>query len=79
MLKYYRERQDTLHATAGRRIYNYGSAALLLIVGVWVFTVHASPLIFWISVVASYGLDTFLIRRWIREDALRAYRADHPA
>ncbi|WP_426978248.1 hypothetical protein ACQCSU_03210 [Pseudarthrobacter sp. O4] len=75
MLNYFRERQEALGATPGRRIYNYASGAVILVVMALVFAVLAPAWIFWIAFAVSCVLDVFLTRKWIREDALRAYRA----
>lgn len=77
MLTYFRERQEALGATPGRRIYNYASGAVILVVMVLVFAGIAPLWIFWIAFPASLVLDFILTRQWIREDALRAYRTDH--
>lgn len=77
MLNYIRERQEALDATSGRRIYNYASGAVIIAVIAIVFTGLASIWLSWATFVASCLLDFFLTRRWIREDALRAYRTDH--
>ncbi|MGY4544273.1 quinol-cytochrome oxidoreductase complex cytochrome b subunit [Arthrobacter sp. UYNi723] len=77
MLNYIRERQDALGATPGRRIYNYASGALVLAVMALVFAGYAPIWSSWTTLAASCVLDFFLIRKWIRDDALKAYRADH--
>lgn len=77
MLNYFRERQDALDATSGRRVYNYASGALVLGVMALVFAGLAPIWASWATLVASCALDVFLTRKWIREDALRAFRADH--
>lgn len=75
MLIYFRERQDALGATPGRRIYNYASGAVILVFMAVVIAGLAPLWIFWIAFPVSLVLDVFLTRRWIREDALRAHRA----
>jgi hypothetical protein len=77
MLNYIRERQEALGATPGRRIYNYASGALVLAVMALVIAGLAPIWISWATLVASCVLDVFLTRKWIREDALRGYRANH--
>lgn len=77
MLNYIRERQEALGATSGRRIYNYASGAVILAVMALVFAGLAPTWIAWSAFVVSVVLDVFLTRTWIREDALKAYRADH--
>jgi membrane protein implicated in regulation of membrane protease activity len=77
MLNYIRERQEALGATPGRRIYNYASGAVILAVMALVFAGLARTWIFWMAFVVSVVLDAFLTRKWIQEDALSDYRADH--
>jgi membrane protein implicated in regulation of membrane protease activity len=77
MLNYIRERQEALGATPGRRIYNYASGAVILAVMALVFANLAPLWIFWIAFPVSIVLDVFLTRKWIRDDALRGYRANH--
>lgn len=77
MLNYFRERQEALDATPGRRIYNYASGALVIAVMALVIAGLAPIEVSWATLVASCVLDFFLSRIWIREDALGAYRADH--
>lgn len=77
MLTYFRERQESLAASPVRRIYNYASGAVVLIVMAVVFVGSAPLWFFWIIFPLSLILDIFLTRKWIREDALRAYRVDH--
>ena len=71
MLEYLRERSEARRATPGRRIYNYGSAAMLVAVGIWVFTTAAPGWIFLAAVAAVAAYDVFLTGKWVREDALR--------
>lgn len=75
MLNYFRERQEALNATPGRRIYNYASGAVVLVVMALVFAGLASIWIAWATFAGSLVLDAFLARKWIKEDALRDYRA----
>ena len=75
MLTYIRERQEALGATRGRRIYNYASGAVILVLMALVFAGLAPQGIFWIVFPVSLVLDGFLTRKWIREDVLRAHRA----
>ncbi|BCW68925.1 hypothetical protein NicSoilB4_36880 (plasmid) [Arthrobacter sp. NicSoilB4] len=75
MRTYFRERQEALGATRGRRIYNYASGAVVLVLMALVFAGLAPQGIFWIVFPASLLLDVYLTRKWIREDALRAHRA----
>lgn len=75
MLTYIRERQEALGATPGRRVYNYASGAMILVLMGLVFAGLAPQSIFWIVFPASVALDLVLTRGWIREDALRAHRA----
>ena len=75
MLTYVRERQEALEASSGRRIYNYASGAVILVLMALVFAGLAPQGIFWIIFPVSLVLDVFLTRKWIREDALRAHQA----
>lgn len=77
MLNYIRERQEALGAAPGRRIYNYASGAVILATIALVLSGLAPIWIFWATFAASCVLDVFLTRTWIRNDALRAYRAEH--
>ena len=77
MLNYFRERQDALEATSRRRIYNYASGALVLAVMALVSAGLAPLWVSWATLLASCSLDVFLTRKWIRDDALRAFRANH--
>lgn len=77
MLTYFRERQEALDATPGRRIYNYASGALVLAAMALVIAGLAPIWVSWATLVASCVLGFFLSRNWIREDALRAHLADH--
>ena len=78
MLNYFRERQEALNATSGRRFYNYASGAVVLVVMALVFVGLVSIWISWATFAGSLVLDAFLTRKWIREDALRDYRARQP-
>ena len=78
MLNYFRETQEARIATPGRRIYNYASGAVILLVMALVFANLAPLWIFWIAFPVSLIMDIFLTRKWIREDALRDYRARQP-
>lgn len=75
MLDYFRERQEALDATSGRRIYNYASGAVVLGVMALVFAGVAPVWVSWATLIASCILDVLLTRKWIREDALRSYRS----
>ncbi len=75
MLKHFREAQEARIATSGRRIYNYASGAVVLVVMALVFANLAPLWIFWIAFPVSLVLDVILTRKWIREDALRDDRA----
>lgn len=75
MLHYFRETQQARKATRARRIYNYASAAVLLAVAAWTFVVLAPAWIFWAVFAASFVLDAFLARKWVRDDALIDYWA----
>ncbi|MBT2536256.1 hypothetical protein [Arthrobacter sp. ISL-69] len=78
MLNYFRETQEARTATPGRRIYNYASTGVILVVMALVFAGLVPLWIFWIAFPVSLVLDAFLTRKWIREDALRDYRAGQP-
>ena len=75
MLTYFRERQEALGATPGRRTYNYASGALVLAVMALVIAGLAPIWVSWATLVASCVLDFFLTRTWIREELLKAHRA----
>lgn len=79
MLHFFRECQEASHATHGRRIYHYVSTAVLLALVAWTVAVHAPVWITPTVLAIDWVLYAFLIRKWIREDALSAYRADQPA
>lgn len=72
MLKYLRERSEARIATPRRRIYNYVSAAILMAVGIWVFSTSEPAWIFLAAVVAVAVFDGFLTSKWVREDASRS-------
>ena len=76
MLNYFRETQEARFATRARRIYRYASAGFVVAVGFWVIAGLAPVWTSWTALGASFVLDAFLTRKWIREDALRAYRSD---
>ncbi len=78
MLNYFRETQEARFATSARRMYGYVSAGSVVAAGVWVFASLAPESIFWTILAASFVLDAFLIRKWIRADALKAHRSGHP-
>lgn len=78
MLNYFRETQEARFATRGRRMYGYVSAGIVVAVMAGVLAGHAPLWISWAIFAASCVLDAVLIRNWVREDALRAYRRDHP-
>lgn len=75
MLNYFRETQEARIATPARRIYNYASGAVILVVMALVFANLVPLWIFWIAFPVSIVLDIFLTRKWVRQDALRDYRA----
>ena len=79
MLHFFREWQEASHATPGRRMYHWVSAAVLLGILVWTFVVHVPVWFFPVILVVDSVLYIFLIRKWIRDDLLSAYRAEHPA
>ncbi len=78
MLNYFRETQEARLATSARRIYGYVSAGFVVAVVVLVFADLAPLWISWAIFAVSCVLDAFLTRKWIREDALKAYRGGHP-
>lgn len=78
MLNYFRERQEALNATPGRRTYNYASGAVVLAVMALVFAGLVPIWTSWATFAGSLVLDAFLARKWIREDALRDYRERQP-
>jgi hypothetical protein len=75
MLKYMRERSEARIATPGRRNYNYASAAIMMAVGIWVFSTGAPGWMFLAAVAAVAAFDVFLTSKWVREDALRDSQA----
>jgi membrane protein implicated in regulation of membrane protease activity len=75
MLNYFRETQEARIATPGRRIYNYASGGVILVVTAFVFGGLVPLWIFWIAFPVSLVLDALLTRKWVREDALRDHRA----
>jgi hypothetical protein len=76
MLKYVREMAEARRATPGRRLYNYGMAAVLVAVGVWVLAAGAPGWIFLAVVAAEAAFDFFLVNSWVKEDALRTFRTE---
>jgi len=76
MLNYFRETQEARFATRARRIYGYVSVGFVVAVGVLVIAGLAPVWTSWTILGVSCVLDAFLARKWIREDALRAYRSD---
>ncbi|MFE4226921.1 hypothetical protein ACFRJ8_03415 [Arthrobacter sp. NPDC056886] len=77
MLNYFRETQEARFATSARRIYGFVSAGFVVAVMALVFADLAPMWISWATFAASCVLDAFLTRKWIREDALEAYRGGH--
>ena len=75
MLNFFREAHEARIATPGRRIYNYASGAVVLVVMALVFSGLVSIWISWATFAGALVLDAFLTRKWIREDALRDYMA----
>lgn len=75
MLNYFRETQEARIATRGRRMYTYASAGVILVVMALVFGGLVPLWIFWIAFPMSLALDAILTGTWVREDALRDYRA----
>lgn len=55
------------------------SGAVLLAIFVWTFVVHVPVWLFPAVLVVDSVLSVFLVRKWIRDDLLSAYRAEHPA
>lgn len=78
MLNYFRETQEARFGSSARRIYGFVSAGVVVAVMALVFAGLAPLWIFWIVFSASLVLDFFLTRKWIREDALEAYRGGTP-
>ena len=78
MLNYFRETQEARFAASARRIYGFVSAGLVVAVVVLVIVGLAPIWISWATFTVSCVLDAFLTRKWIREDALAAYRGGHP-
>ena len=76
LLIYLRERQEALGATPGRKIHNFASGAMILVIMGLAFSGFVPLWAFWIAFPASLVLDLVLTRRWVGEDALRAHRAD---
>lgn len=78
MLNYFRETQEARFATSARRIYGFVSAGFVVAVMALVIAGLAPVWISWVTFAVSYVLDAYLTRKWIREDALEAYRGGHP-
>ena len=78
MLNYFREMQEARSATSGLRTYGFVSAAVVVVVMALVFAGPAPLWVFWSTFAASCVLDAFLTRKWIRDDALEAYRGGTP-
>lgn len=78
VLDYLREAQEARMATPVRRIYDFASAAIILVVMALVFAGLVPLWIFWTAFPVSLGLGALLTRKWIREDALKGYRAGQP-
>lgn len=76
MLNYLRESVEALHATTGRRLYGYVSAAIIVLLIMAVIFWNLPLLLFFIIVVASVVLDIVLIRKWINVDLLRESREE---
>ncbi|MCX2750512.1 hypothetical protein OOZ51_22310 [Arthrobacter sp. MI7-26] len=74
MLKYVREMAEARRATPGRRVYNYGMAAVLVALGIWVLATGAPGWIFLTVVAAEAVFDFFLVNSWVKEDAWRIIR-----
>ena len=78
MLNYFRETQEARFATSARRIYGLVSAGFVVAIVALVIVGIAPVWISWATFTVSCVLDAFLNRKWIREDALEAYRGGHP-
>jgi hypothetical protein len=78
MLNYFHETQEARFATSGRRIYGFISAAFVVVVVALVFAGLVPLWISWATFTVSCVLDALLTRKWIREDALDAYRSGTP-
>ncbi|CAI3798195.1 hypothetical protein NKCBBBOE_02016 [Pseudarthrobacter sp. MM222] len=78
MRNYFREAQEARLATPARRMYGYISAGIVVAVIAIVFAGLAPIWISWTTFAASCVLDAVLIKRWISEDALQAYRRQYP-
>ena len=77
MLNYLRERREALHATPARRSFSFASALVICVLIGLGFASLVPQWLVWAALAASYVLDTVLSRKWIRDDALNAYRAEH--
>ncbi|WP_133204541.1 MULTISPECIES: hypothetical protein [Arthrobacter] len=69
------EMAEARRATAGRRIYNYAMAAVLVAAGIWVFTTGAPGWIFLAVAAGDAAFDFFLVNSWVKHDALRTSRS----
>jgi hypothetical protein len=78
MLNYFRETQEARFATSARRIYGFVSAGFVVAVMALVIAGLAPVWISWATFAVSCLLDAYLTRKWIRDDALEAYRGGHP-
>jgi membrane protein implicated in regulation of membrane protease activity len=78
MLNYFRETQEARFATSARRIYGFVSGGFVVAVMALVFAGLAPVWISWATFAVSCALDAFLTKKWIREDALEAYRGGTP-
>jgi hypothetical protein len=78
MLNYFRETQEARFASSARRIYGYVSAGFVVAAVALVFAGLAPEWISWATFAVSCVLDAFLTRKWIREDALKAFRGGPP-
>lgn len=77
MLTYLRERREALHATPARRAFSFASALVICALIGLGFASLVPQWLVWAAIAASFVLDTLLSRKWIREDFLKAYQADH--
>ena len=78
MLNHFRETQEARFATSARRIYGFVSGGFVVAVMAFVVAGLAPIWISWATVVVSCVLDALLTRKWIKEDALEAYRGGPP-
>ncbi|QYF88475.1 hypothetical protein [Arthrobacter sp. PAMC25284] len=75
MLTCFRERTEVRHATRGRRVYAFISAAVVLGFAAWVFNGGAQLWAFFAAFAVVAVADELLIRSWIHADAPAASRA----